>query len=127
MLFRSYECLKKGEKPEICYLTAAAYNIPENYWQYIILSLITEEYVKGITVNNTKDGILFGDLPDAIITPKGISYLLENSLIEKSQTDIERCKRYDTVYLEKPLIIMIGGIFILILAQGGNRIARYEC
>ena len=54
-----YECLKKGEKPEICYLTAAAYNIPENYWQYIILSLITEEYVKGITVNNTKDGILF--------------------------------------------------------------------
>ena len=26
-----YECLKKGEKPEACYLTASAYNIPENY------------------------------------------------------------------------------------------------
>ena len=46
-----YECLKKGEKPEACYLTASAYNIHENYWQYIILSLITEEYVKGIAVN----------------------------------------------------------------------------
>ena len=47
-----YECLKKGEKPEACYLTASAYNIPENYWQYIILSMITEEYVKGIAVNH---------------------------------------------------------------------------
>ena len=87
-----YECLKKGEKPEIYYLTAAAYNIPENYWQYIILSLITEEYVKGITVNNTKDGILFGDLPDAIITPKGISYLFENSLIEKAKRTLKDVK-----------------------------------
>ena len=26
-----YECLKKGEKPEACYLTASAYNIHENY------------------------------------------------------------------------------------------------
>lgn len=23
-----YECLKKGEKPEACYFTASAYNIP---------------------------------------------------------------------------------------------------
>lgn len=60
-----YECLKKGEKPEACHLTASAYNIHENYWQYIILSLITEEYVKGIAVNHTKDGVLLGDLPDA--------------------------------------------------------------
>ena len=28
-----YECLKKGEKPEACYLTASAYNIPENYFK----------------------------------------------------------------------------------------------
>ena len=72
-----YECLKKGEKPEACYLTASAYNIPENYWQYIILSLITEEYVKGIVVNHTKDGVFLGGLPDTIITPKGISYCLK--------------------------------------------------
>ena len=69
-----YECLKKGEKPEACYLTASAYNIPENYWQYIILSLITEEYVKGI------------------ITPKGISYLFENSLIEKAKRTLKDVK-----------------------------------
>lgn len=87
-----YECLKKGEKPEACYLMASAYNIPENYWQYIILSLITEEYVKGIAVNHTKDGVLLGDLPDAIITPKGISYLFENSLIEKAKRTLKDVK-----------------------------------
>lgn len=87
-----YECLKKGEKPEACYFTASAYNIPENYWQYIMLSLITEEYVKGIVVNHTKGGVLLGDLPDAIITPKGISYLFENSLIEKAKRTLKNVK-----------------------------------
>ena len=87
-----YECLKKGEKPETCCLTASAYNIPENYWQYIILSLITEEYVKGIAVNHTKDGVLLGDLPDAIITPQGISCLFENSLLEKAKKTLKDVK-----------------------------------
>ena len=73
-------------------LTASAYNIPENYWQYIILSLITEEYVKGIAVNHTKDGVLLGDLPDTIITPKGISYLFENSLLEKAKRTLKDVK-----------------------------------
>lgn len=87
-----YECLKKGEKPEAYFLTASVYNIPEKYQQYIILSLITEEYVKGITVNHTKEGILLGSLPDAIITPKGISYLFKNSLIEKAKRTLKDVK-----------------------------------
>ena len=62
-----YECLKKGEKPEAC-------------------------YVKGIAVNHTKDGVLLGDLPDAIITPKGISYLFENSLLEKAKKTLNDVK-----------------------------------
>lgn len=37
-----YDCLKKGEKPEAEYLVASTYNIPENYWIYILLSLINE-------------------------------------------------------------------------------------
>ena len=50
-----YDCLKKGEKPEAEYLVASTYNIPENYWIYILLSLINEEYIKGIRVDPTKD------------------------------------------------------------------------
>ncbi len=87
-----YDCLKKGEKPEIEYLSASMYNIPENYWSYILLSLINEEYIKGIRVNHTKDGVTFGDLQEAVITPKGIEYLFENSLIEKAKKTLKDVK-----------------------------------
>ena len=87
-----YDCLKKGEKPEAEYLVASTYNIPENYWIYILLSLINEEYIKGIRVNHTKDGVFFGDLQEAIITPKGIEYLFENSLIEKAKKTLKDVK-----------------------------------
>lgn len=87
-----YDCLKKGEKPEVEYLAASIYNIPENYWAYILLSLINEEYVKAIVVNHTKDGVIFGGLQEAVITPKGIEYLFENSLIEKAKRTLKEVK-----------------------------------
>lgn len=87
-----YDCLKAGEKPEPAHLVASTYNIPENYWAYILLSLINEEYVKGVVINPTKDGVLFGDLQEAIITPKGIEYLFENSLIEKAKKTLKDVK-----------------------------------
>lgn len=87
-----YDCLKKGEKPEVEYLATSTYSIPENYWAYILLSLINEEYVKGIVVNHTKDGVIFGGLQEAVITPKGIEYLFENSLIEKAKRTLKEVK-----------------------------------
>lgn len=87
-----YDCLKKGETPEVLYLVASTYNIPENYWKYILLSLINEEYIKGIQVNHTKSGAIFGDLQEAIITPKGIEYLFENSLIKKAKRTLKEVK-----------------------------------
>lgn len=87
-----YDCLKKGEKPEAEYLVASTYNIPENYWKYILLSLINEEYIKGIQVNHTKNGVIFSDLQEAIITPKGIEFLFEKSLIEKAKKTLKDVK-----------------------------------
>ncbi len=87
-----YECLKQGEKPEPCYLSASKYSIPENYWEYIVISLIDEEYIKGIQIMSTKNGIVLGDLQDTIITPKGIEYLFENSLLEKAKKSLKDAK-----------------------------------
>lgn len=87
-----YECLKKGEKPEICYLSASMYSIPEQYWSYILVSLIEDGYIKGIRVIETKDGIAFGDLQNTIIAPKGIEFLFENSLIEKAKKSLKDVK-----------------------------------
>lgn len=87
-----YEGLKTGEEPEAIRLTASAYSIPESYWGYILLSLLEEGYVKGIAVHSTKSGILFSDLQDAVITPKGIEYLFENSLLQKVKRTLKDVK-----------------------------------
>lgn len=87
-----YECLKKGEKPEVDHLQSSYYSIPKNYWEYILVSLIQEGYIAGILMSPTKGGVVFGDLQDAIITPKGIEYLFENSLIEKAKRTLKDVK-----------------------------------
>ena len=78
-----YECLKNGERVEADYLRAQMYSIPESYWGFILSSLINEQYISGITVIQVKGGVAFGDLQDATITPKGIEFLFENTLIQK--------------------------------------------
>lgn len=87
-----YDCLKKGEKPEPVCLQASWYSIPENYWVYIVVSLINEGYVNGIRPVPTKDSVALTDLQDTIITPKGIAYLFENSLMEKAKRTLKDIK-----------------------------------
>ncbi len=87
-----YDCLKKGEKPEIDHLQASYYSIPKNYWEYILVSLIQEGYIAGLLMSPSKGGVVFGDLQDTIITPKGIEYLFENSLIEKAKRTLKDVK-----------------------------------
>lgn len=87
-----YDCLKKGEKPDRRYLTNDEYSIPENYWQYIIIGLLKEGYIEGINPQRTKDGIIWGDLTNMIITPKGIEYLFENSMLQKVKNTLKDVK-----------------------------------
>lgn len=84
-----YDCLKKGEKPEKYFLRANEYSIPQNYWEYILVSLLEEKLIKGIHPQMTKSGIVWGDIEDIMITPKGIQYLFENSLIQKVKNTIK--------------------------------------
>lgn len=87
-----YDCLKKGEKPDRRYLINDEYSIPENYWQYIIIGLLRDGYIVGINPENTKDGICWGDLTKALITPKGIEYLFENSMLQKVKKTLKDVK-----------------------------------
>ena len=87
-----YERLKNGEKPELCYLSSSIYSIPESYWEYILSCLINEQYIAGITVTQVKGGVVFGDLQSATITPKGIEFFFENSLIQKAKRTLKDVK-----------------------------------
>ncbi len=60
-------------------------NIPVSYWVFVMTSMRDEGYVANIQYIQTKDGIVLSAPTDLIITPKGIEYLFENSLIQKAK------------------------------------------
>lgn len=83
-----YQQLKKGADvdPKKLAHDSNFLSINKKYWQYIMINLLNERYIKGIIVEETLDGVLeVYNLEECQITPKGIEYLTENSTIEKAK------------------------------------------
>ena len=84
--------LKSWAKPkrEILDLSTYPERISDSYLIYIYKNLINDKYLDGITfVSLPRLGIdknleYFKDYEDAVITPKGIEFLQENSLMRKA-------------------------------------------
>lgn len=87
-----YECLKQGVRPDEGKLTATYFNIPLSYWGYIVDSLSKEGFINGVKGIPTKDGMIFNDLREMMITPFGIQYLFENTLLEKAKRTLKDIK-----------------------------------
>ena len=87
-----YECLKNGTRPDENKLTATYFNIPLNYWGYIVDSLSKEGFIDGVKGIPTKDGIVFNDMKEMMITPYGIQYLFDNSLLQKAKRTLKDIK-----------------------------------
>lgn len=80
-----YSCFKAGEAPDMDMMDAAALGINEGYWGNIIESLNEDGYIKGVSILQrvgSPAGIKFTDLK---ITPKGIEYLEESSMMHKAK------------------------------------------
>ena len=78
-----YDTLKQGYQPDPDKLTADYLGINRYYWGYIIQSLLDEGFIKGVKIIPTKDGLVASRFEGMQITPKGIQYLFDNSLMEK--------------------------------------------
>lgn len=80
-----YGCLKKSKMPSMEVLDADFFSIDTPYWEYIITSLHTEGYISGVVLfpvmGKREDGVKI--TPQIKITPKGIQYLQENSMLQK--------------------------------------------
>ena len=64
-----------------------------DYWKYIIVKLIDEEYISNVQYDRTWCGeIIISNLDQAQITPKGIEYLDDNSLMEKAKKFLKETK-----------------------------------
>ena len=81
-----YRALKAGERINATELTAEALKIPQAYWAEIMCNLLDDGYVKGYTVRRYLSGTVITGLEDIQITPKGIEYLKENSMMRKVLT-----------------------------------------
>jgi hypothetical protein len=80
-----YECLKKGARPSMEILDAAFFGIYASYWEYIIHNLHEGGYITGVIPYTLPlhPGTHVKIMPDVNITPKGIEYLDENSMMKK--------------------------------------------
>lgn len=83
-----YQCLKKGTDPEPKMLmhSSPLLHINEKYWAYIIKTLFDEGYLTGVDFLEMPGSLI--PIPDnmeqCMITPKGIEYLCENSMMKKA-------------------------------------------
>lgn len=90
-----YTCLKEDKKidPDMLMFDGKLFQINQQYWVYILYHLVQDGYITGL--NNIKSGngyYIKGQLQDCEITPKGIDYLCENSLLEKAKQFLKDIK-----------------------------------
>lgn len=67
------------------------FDIPESYWQYIFNALYHEGYITGAKVEPWGTGEIIV-LTECQITPRGIEYLTDNSLMEKVKAFLKDIK-----------------------------------
>ena len=78
-----YACFKQGERPDVALFGPDALGINNGYWGNVMESLLSEGYIKGITVLPPM-GEGFGiKILDLRITQKGIEFLQDNSQMAK--------------------------------------------
>lgn len=91
-----YNSLKKGRDVEEALLRHDSplfkVKLNERYWQYIIRNLKEEGYIQGFIGQWLDDIYVISHLDKTEITPKGIDYLCENSLMEKAKAFLKEAK-----------------------------------
>lgn len=83
-----YMVLKEGRAPEEKLLRHDGPLLGVNavYWAYIMENLQAQGYITGLTVMTAWGGAkMISDLECCQITPDGIAYLFENSLLAKAK------------------------------------------
>lgn len=94
-----YHCLKNDEdiKVGIVMLEEYPVYIEESYAAYVLKSMQEEGYIKGVDIINVSSlGVgkksMIKSVNNIEITPKGIEFLLENSLMTKAYESLKKFK-----------------------------------
>lgn len=66
--------------------------INEKYWKYILENLYRDEYIRGFSLSYFDNDLYVSELEKMEITPKGIDYLVDSSLMEKAKRFLKGAK-----------------------------------
>lgn len=90
-----YTQLKNGDDVDIKIIShdGILFNIPKKYWTYIIAHLYHDGYIENVMIKKPwGKACIIENLEDIQITPKGIDYLLNNSLLERAKKYLKDIK-----------------------------------
>jgi len=87
ILMYLYNCLKSGEEVDTGKLTANWLGINDRYFEYIFDTLKDEGFILDVAYIEDYAGKRLDD--GIMISPKGISYLHENSTIQKVKRSVK--------------------------------------
>lgn len=82
-----YDCAKTGEKPDLRELRKSEpilEELTDSYWQYVIKHIYLDGYAEGVKIGNVVGSSEQVDARDIVITPKGIEYLENDSIMKKA-------------------------------------------
>ena len=86
-----YDCLRKAKPVNVDCMTPEYFKVEESYWTYILRHLIEDGYIEGailFPVLGQQEPVI--KITNRInITPKGIEYLDENSVMKKAKEFLE--------------------------------------
>lgn len=83
-----YKCLKNSESISLSYLACETKDFPvtQEYWEYIMEHMIEDGLIDGLKVCRSDTGFtVIKGLQNTRITPIGIEYLQENSMMQKAK------------------------------------------
>ncbi len=90
-----YDRLKNGKPIDVNYLSYAGgqFQIDESYWNYIIVNMEKEGLINNVmivSVDDQKPYAVFNEMIE--ITPYGIAFLQENSMMKKALNTLKEVK-----------------------------------
>jgi hypothetical protein len=87
-----YDCLKSGKPVDVNFLSNKnkTFAVNDSYWDYIISTMAEEGYIKNVRICEMDDSLLVSYDKDIKITPAGIEYLHENSMMKKALKVLEK-------------------------------------
>ena len=90
-----YTQLKAGAEvdPNLLMPDGKYLNINERYWTFIMVNLLNDGLISGITVTKVfgKEKLI-QNLEDIMITPRGIEYLTDNAFLNKAKEFLKDIK-----------------------------------